>query len=87
MGVPSETVTLLFTDVEGSVRLWEADREAMAEASARYGHIVREHIEVTGGQVVTAAGEALRAVFADPAAGDRQRWSDPGIGGNPRAAG
>jgi predicted ATPase/class 3 adenylate cyclase/DNA-binding CsgD family transcriptional regulator len=61
-------VTLLFTDVEGSVRLWEADREAMAEASARYDHIVREQIDVTGGQVVTAAGEALRAVFADPAA-------------------
>src|SRR6202046_5726115 len=30
MGVPSGTVTLVFTDVEGSVRLWEADREVMA---------------------------------------------------------
>jgi predicted ATPase/class 3 adenylate cyclase/DNA-binding CsgD family transcriptional regulator len=59
-------VTLLFTDVEGSVRLWEADREAMAEASARYDHIVREQIEVAAGRVFASAAEAFRAVFADP---------------------
>jgi predicted ATPase/class 3 adenylate cyclase/DNA-binding CsgD family transcriptional regulator len=68
MGVPSGTVTLVFTDVEGSVRLWEADREVMAEASARYDRIVREQDEGAGGQVFTMAGEAIRAVFADPAA-------------------
>ena len=68
MGFPSGTVTLLFTDVEGSIRLWEADREAMAEASAGYSRIVREQVEVAGGQVVTSVGEAFRAVFADPSA-------------------
>ena len=68
MGFPSGTVTLLFTDVEGSIRLWEADREAMAEASARHNRIVREQIEVAGGQVVKTVGEAFRAVFADPSA-------------------
>src|SRR5215472_16767704 len=68
MGLPSGTVTLLFTDVEGSIRLWEADRETMAEASASYSRIVRDQIEVTGGQVVTSVGEAVRAVFADPSA-------------------
>ena len=68
VGFPSGTVTLLFTDVEGSIRLWEADREAMAEASARYGCIVREQIEAAGGQVVKTVGEAFRAVFADPSA-------------------
>ena len=68
MGVPSGTVTLVFTDVEGSVRLWEADREVMAEASARYDRIVREQIEGADGQVFKMVGEALRAVFADPAA-------------------
>ena len=67
MGVPSGTVTLVFTDVEGSIRLWEADREAMAEASARYDRIVREQIEGAGGQVFKTVGEAFRAVFADPA--------------------
>ena len=59
MGFPSGTVTLLFTDVEGSIRLWEADREAMAEASAGYSRIVREQVEVAGGQVVTSVGEAF----------------------------
>ena len=68
MGFPSGTVTLLFTDVEGSIRLWEADREAMAEASAGYHRIVREQVEVAGGHVVTSVGEAVRAVFADPSA-------------------
>jgi len=68
MGFPSGPVTLLFTDVEGSIRLWEADREGMAEASARYDRIVREQIEAAGGHVVKSVGEAFRAVFADPAA-------------------
>jgi class 3 adenylate cyclase len=61
-------VTLLFTEVEGSIRLWEADRQAMAEASARYARIVREQTEASGGRVFKSVGEAFRAVFADPAA-------------------
>ena len=68
MGFPSATVTLLFTDIEGSIRLWEADREAMAEASASHNRIVREQIEVAGGHVFKTVGEAFRAVFADPSA-------------------
>jgi predicted ATPase/class 3 adenylate cyclase/DNA-binding CsgD family transcriptional regulator len=68
MGFPSGMVTLLFTDVEGSIRLWEADREAMAEASARHNRLVREQIEVAGGQVFKTVGEAFRVVFADPSA-------------------
>src|SRR3984885_10780160 len=68
MGFPPGTVTLLFTDVEGSIRLWEADREAMAEASACHDRIVRQQVEGAGGQVFTTVGEAFRAVFADPSA-------------------
>jgi predicted ATPase/class 3 adenylate cyclase/DNA-binding CsgD family transcriptional regulator len=68
MGLPSGTVTLLLADIEGSVRLWEADREAMAEASAGYGRMVREQVEAAGGHLFKAVGEAFRAVFADPAA-------------------
>ena len=66
MGLPSGMVTLLFTDMEGSIRLWEADPEAMAEASARHDRIVREQIDVADGHVVKTVGEAFRAVFADP---------------------
>jgi predicted ATPase/class 3 adenylate cyclase/DNA-binding NarL/FixJ family response regulator len=68
VGVTDGLVTLLFADVEGSVRLWEADRDAMAAAAARYDRIVREQIEASGGRVFKTVGEAHRAVFADPAA-------------------
>jgi predicted ATPase/class 3 adenylate cyclase/DNA-binding CsgD family transcriptional regulator len=68
MGFPSGPVTLLFTDIEGSIGLWEADPEAMAKASARHDRIVREQIEVAGGHVFKTVGEAFRAVFADPSA-------------------
>ena len=66
MGLPSGMVTLLFTDIEDSVRLWEADREAMTAASARHNRMVREQIEAAGGHVVKTVGEVFRAVFADP---------------------
>ena len=61
-------MTLLFTDIEGGVQLWEADRDAMAAASARHDRIVREQIEASGGRVFKTVGEAHRAVFADPVA-------------------
>lgn len=66
MGLPTGTVTLLFTDVEASIRLWEADRESMAKASARYNRLVREQIEAASGQLFTAVGETFRVVFTDP---------------------
>ena len=68
MGLPSGMVTLLFTDIEGGIGLWEADPGAMAEISARHNRIVGEQIEVAGGHVFQTVGEAFRAVFADPSA-------------------
>jgi len=68
MGFPSGIVTLLFTDIEGGIGLWEADPKAMAEVSARHSRIVCEQIEGAGGQVYKTAGEAFRAVFVDPGA-------------------
>jgi predicted ATPase/class 3 adenylate cyclase/DNA-binding CsgD family transcriptional regulator len=62
------SVTLLFTDIEGSVGLWEADRDAMAASSARHDRIVREQIEAFVGHVFNTVGEAHRAMFADPVA-------------------
>ena len=40
----SGTVTFLFTDLEGSTRLWEEGREAMAEAVARHDTLLEEAI-------------------------------------------
>ncbi len=38
--LPSGTVTYLFTDVEGSTRLWERDPDAMAPALARHDELI-----------------------------------------------
>jgi hypothetical protein len=37
VGAPSGTVTFLFTDIEGSTRLWQADEPAMRAALERVG--------------------------------------------------
>jgi predicted ATPase/class 3 adenylate cyclase/DNA-binding CsgD family transcriptional regulator len=68
VGPTAGTATLLFTDVEGSVWLWEAERDAMATASARQESIVRQQVKACGGRVFKTVGEAHRAVFADPVA-------------------
>ena len=34
--LPSSTVTFIFTDIEGSTRLWERDRAVMAAAMERH---------------------------------------------------
>ena len=43
--LPSGTVTFLFTDLEGSTRLWEEHPEAMRDALARHDEILRSTIE------------------------------------------
>src|SRR6202044_36909 len=68
VGPTAGLVTLLFTDIEAGVRLWEADGDAMAAASARYCRVVREQVEARGGRVFKTVGEAHRAAFADPVA-------------------
>jgi class 3 adenylate cyclase len=66
---PSGTVTLLFTDVEGSTRLWDAERDAMAAALRRHDEIVRNAIEQAGGYVFKTVGDAFCAAFSAARAG------------------
>jgi class 3 adenylate cyclase len=68
-GAPSGTVTLLFTDVEGSTRLWDAERDAMAEALRRHDEILRGAIEQAGGYVFKTVGDAFCAAFSAARAG------------------
>jgi len=62
--LPTGTVTFLFTDLEGSTRLWEQQPEAMREALARHDEILREAVETQGGVVVKTTGDGLHAAFA-----------------------
>jgi len=68
-GLPSGTVTLLFTDVEGSTRLWEAERDAMAAALRRHDEILRDAIEEVGGYVFKTVGDSFCAAFSAARAG------------------
>ena len=60
---PSGTVTFLFTDVEGSTRLWAADKEAMSASLLVHDAILRGAIEGRGGYVFTTAGDSFAAAF------------------------
>jgi predicted ATPase len=57
-------VTFLFTDVEGSTRLWEGAPEAMRAALARHDQIVRRAIEGNRGHVFATGGDGFAAAFA-----------------------
>jgi len=56
-------VTLLFTDVEGSSRLWERDPNRMAAAIARHDALARAAVERHRGVVVKTTGDGVQAVF------------------------
>lgn len=62
---PSGSVTLLFTDIEGSTRLWEEQPDAMSSALAVHDSILREEIERAGGIVFKTVGDAFHAAFGE----------------------
>ena len=61
--LPSGTVTLLFTDIEGSTRHWEQQRVAMSEALRRHDELLRTAIEANDGHVFKTVGDAFCAAF------------------------
>ena len=65
--LPTGTVTFLFTDIEGSTRLWERYPEAMSEALARHDEILRAVVEANNGSVVKTTGDGVHAAFSTAA--------------------
>src|SRR5262249_53966039 len=64
LNLPSGTVTFLFTDIEGSTRLWEEHPEAMRTALARHDDLLRQIIETSGGGGFNTLGDAFCAAFS-----------------------
>lgn len=86
---PRGTVAFLFTDIEGSTKLWERDSAAMSEALQRHFAILGAAITAHGGVHFKTIGDAVQAAFPDvPAAAraavDAQRglavepWTETG---------
>src|SRR5215203_979910 len=60
---PTGTVTFLFTDIEGSTKLWEESTQAMQAALSRHDEILKNAIEERGGYVFKTVGDAFCAAF------------------------
>src|SRR5918999_4588346 len=65
---PTGTLTFLFTDIEGSTKLWEHDAPAMQAALARHDELLKSSIGNHGGYVFKTVGDAFCCAF--PTASD-----------------
>jgi predicted ATPase/class 3 adenylate cyclase len=61
--LPVGTVTFVFTDLEGSTRLWEQYPDAMQDALARHDDILGAIVHAHDGHIVKTTGDGLHAVF------------------------
>lgn len=59
-------VTFLFTDIEGSTRLWEEHPDGMRQALLQHDDLLRACIECHDGRVFKTVGDAFCATFEDP---------------------
>src|SRR5947208_13247936 len=65
-GLPDETVTLAFTDVEGSTQLVRELGDAYAQLLGEHRRLLREAVEQAQGHVVDHRGDEFFMVFDDP---------------------
>jgi predicted ATPase/class 3 adenylate cyclase len=66
-GLPTGTITFLFTDVEGSTKLWERNPEAMSKALSHHDELIRNAFEAHDGFVFKTVGDAFYAAFSTAA--------------------
>ena len=65
VSAPSGTVTFLFTDIQGSTRLWQDDPAAMEIALKRHDEILRKTVNQHNGHVFKTVGDAFCCAFAE----------------------
>ena len=63
-GRPSGTVTFLFSDIEGSTKMWEQNPQVMAVSFALQETIMRETMAEHGGYVYKMIGDAFQVAFS-----------------------
>lgn len=63
MNLPTGTLTFLFTDIEGSTRLWENHPDTMRVALERHDALLHRIIRENSGTVFKNVGDAFCAVF------------------------
>ena len=57
-------LTFLFTDLEGSTRLWQQYPEAMKTVLARHDDLLKTAVETFNGRVVKTTGDGFHVAFA-----------------------
>uniref|UniRef100_A0A6T1ZNL6 Guanylate cyclase domain-containing protein n=1 Tax=Eutreptiella gymnastica TaxID=73025 RepID=A0A6T1ZNL6_9EUGL len=62
---PKGVVTLLFTDIQSSTALWEADEYVMAEALMLHDHVMRSNLKEFNGFEVKTEGDAFMGAFGN----------------------
>jgi predicted ATPase/class 3 adenylate cyclase len=60
---PAGTITFLFSDIEGSTRLWEQYPDAMGDALRRHDAILRQAMEANSGYVFKTGGDSFCVAF------------------------
>src|SRR5437764_6044334 len=91
MNLPGGTITFLFTDIEGSTRLWEENPDGMRLALARHDALLKAAIESHGGVVFKTMGDAFCAAFSiasqavDAALAGQLSIADWGSPNNPKS--
>jgi predicted ATPase/class 3 adenylate cyclase len=64
VALPQGTITFLFTDIEGSSRLWEQHPRAMPTVLARHDGLLNEIVMAHGGVIFKTVGDSVLAAFA-----------------------
>src|SRR5579884_3774544 len=65
---PTGVVTLLFTDIAGSSRLWEQYGDRFIPVWQAHDAVIRDAIQRFGGYEVKSEGDSFMVAFSDPAA-------------------
>ncbi len=60
------TLHFLFTDIEGSTRLWDEHRESMGAALKAHDSVIHGAVENYGGRVFKHMGDGFACVFESP---------------------